>query len=263
MPLHKSRLALMPINFARQVINGLSKASIFAIAITTTLITPCYAQPDLSSQQDKLIPYQANYSASLKGLNTTITRSLTLNANKNWQLNNNASIFLGEIKEQSLFTLTNNELQPLSYDYNNGLSKKHNAHISFEPSQLNIHLKGATEHLTLNGKTFDKLSFQVQLRLDVMREGNNFREHSYQIFDRNRIKTYKVEYIGEETLSTQAGTFSAIKLKQYREGKNKHTFIWLAKDLGYLILRLERYKNNKSGDSLELTSFTQNNHKTS
>lgn len=203
--------------------------------------------------------YQARYKAKIKGFSATIERSLKTKDDGLWQLSNNATMFLASIKETSLFKMADSQVTPLNYLYSNALSSKHNSELDFDWKNLIARdSKKKNNSLTLSEHTFDKLSFQIQLRLDLIKEGSNFTDKSYNVIDKNRIKTYQVEKLGEEKLTTAAGTFATIKLKQYRPGKNKHTFIWLAKDWQYLILRLQRFENNSSGDSIELEKATLN-----
>ncbi|MGK0441600.1 MAG: hypothetical protein ACJA0N_001400 [Pseudohongiellaceae bacterium] len=200
-----------------------------------------------------LRPYKAIYKADIKGLSATLTRSLDHRGDGLWQLQNDASVFFSTIKERCLLQITPQGIESLNYHYKNPLSSKRNSSLKFDWANNNVqdsHNKGTI--LNLKNNSYDKLSFQLQLRMDLIQQGQHFKSKQYHVVDKDRFKTYRVERVSEELIVTPAGTFKAIKLKQYRPGKNKHTFIWMAKDWQYIILRLERFKKGNREHSLEL-----------
>lgn len=199
----------------------------------------------------QLSPYQATYKANIKGLSATLTRTLNNKSDGLWLLENNASLFLANIEESSLFKISQQNIEPLSYHYKNPLSSKRNSDLQFDWAQNNVR-NGNNAPLTLKKNSFDKLGFQMQLRMDLIRQGDSFKHKTYHLVDKDRLKTYRVERLSEENITTDVGEFKTVKLKQFRPGKNKHTIIWLATDWQYLIIRLERFEDGKSENSLQL-----------
>ena len=208
-------------------------------------------------QQTQFFPYQATYKANIKGLSATLTRTLSNKSDGLWQLENNASLFLAKIEESSLFKIHTTNIEPLSYHYKNPLSSKRNSNLQFDWAQRNVR-DGNNAPIKLKKNSFDKLGFQIQLRMDLIQQGDLFNNKTYHLVDKDRLKTYRVERLGEEMIKTDAGEFNTVKLKQFRPGKNKHTIIWLAKDWQYLIVRLERFEDGKSENSLQIQEATFN-----
>ena len=100
------------------------------------------------------------------------------------------------------------------------------------------------------------MSLQLQLRLDLL-AGKLENPQSYRIIDRGRIKHYRVEKHGEETLQLGKRQIHAVKLRQHSPGKAKETFIWVSPDLDYLIVKIvhedddERYEMRLESASLD------------
>lgn len=212
-----------------------------------------------SAAEILLTPYDATYTAKISGFNAKLNRSLSLTENQQWLLSNKVSIFFAAITEQSQFVLHNDCIETISYQYINTLSSKHNSQLSFDwQTPAVTYGKNQTTTLSTDQHYYDQLSFQAQLRLDLLNQPTNFLHKDYAIIDDGKIKTYQVDKLGEELLETPAGEFNAIKFKQQRLGSNKHIIIWMAKDWQYLILKLERFKNGKSDYSLQLKQATLN-----
>lgn len=239
----------------------LNKTFIVALCLSGLLIAPTHSiasvtelATEVSTYQNSLTPFTATYKASIKGLSATLTRTLSNKEDGLWQLQNNASIFLATIKESSLLKVNQHRVEPLSYNYKNPLSSKKNSALQFDWQMKNVRDTNdrSAKPLPLKNNSYDKLSFQMQLRMDLMQKGKAYNNKTYHLVDKNRLKTYNVERLGEEQVTTPAGKFTAVKLKQFRPGKNKHTLIWLAKDWQYIILKLERFEDGKSENSLEL-----------
>jgi hypothetical protein len=98
----------------------------------------------------------------------------------------------------------------------------------------------------------DKLSAQLQIRLDLMASKGDIQQRSYPVVDSTKLKTYHIEKLGEEVISTPAGDFQTVKIKQYRKGKDKYNIIWLAQDMEYLIVRLDVIDRGELRDSMQL-----------
>ena len=205
----------------------------------------------------ELLPYSAKYHADIDGWEATLERSLVHNAESDkWLLTNKASILFAGFEERSSFLFDQNII-PISYQYNNKLSKKRNKSILFDWSQLKANTrKGKTDsQLTIPDPSYDLLSYQVQLRLDVLRNKDYERE-VYTIVDAGRFKEYSIELLGEEWLETPAGKFETLKLEQTRKDKDRRTLIWLAKNWQYMIVKLQRFEGDSSDQLIELKSAT-------
>jgi hypothetical protein len=206
-----------------------------------------------------LSPYSATYNADLKGFSTTLTRQLQVTDDQQWLLSNKASIFLVGFNEQTTVQQLNNTIQPLQYRYQNAISSKRNKSIDFHWDQLTAEtIKGKSEPVTLTLPTtaYDQLSFQLQLRMLLLNPTEPFTEQRFTIVDTGKLKTYSVKFLAEEWLDTPLGKLLTVKLEQTRPGKTRRTLIWMAKDWQYLLVKIQRFKNEKQEHLIELNSAT-------
>ena len=202
-------------------------------------------------------PYQAVYQSSVKGITAELQQNLSQTKTGQWQLANAVTILFAGFDELSQFSIENGQVRPTLYHYNNPMSKGRSSELHFDQQ---LHTVVDKDHpkapLKITPSTTDKLSGQLQIRLDLIREGQAYNGKAYSVVDSTKLKTYHTEVIGEETIKVLAGEFKAIKVKQFRQGKDKHTLIWLAKNHQYLILRLDVIDKGKLRDSLQLKQAT-------
>ena len=184
----------------------------------------------------------------------TLTR---LGANR-WQLRNTLSILWAGFEETAQFVADHGKLIPQSYKYDNRFSRKRNSALTFDWSNSAVtDALHANIPFTLPADALDKLSFQAQLRLDLLRQKDldqhkTLTTNTYHLVDRTKYKTYHVKYLGDERIATPAGTFRSIKIEQRRPGKDKYTLIWLAVDWDYFVLRIQRIEDGKSSYQVDL-----------
>jgi hypothetical protein len=62
---------------------------------------------------------------------------------------------------------------------------------------------------------------------------------SYTVVDGAKIKTYKLQYLGDETVDTPIGKFNTMKFSRRRPGKKESITLWCAEDLHYLPIKVE------------------------
>lgn len=198
-------------------------------------------------------PYQAVYQSNVKGITAELQQRLQQTADGQWQLSNVVNILFTGFDELSQFTIANGQVHPTFYHYNNPMSKSRSSELHFDQQHQTVIDKDHPQApLTLAPSSTDKLSAQLQIRLDLSRDGDNYQGKTYPIVDSTKLKTYHTELIGEETINVLAGTFQALKIKQFRKGKDKYQLIWFAKNHQYLILRLDVIDKGKLRDSLQL-----------
>lgn len=247
--------------YYRKVVSPLTHKRIARklLALSTLFAFSCLTQPALA----ELTPYQAEYNAKIGGFSATLHRSLEPLANQKaetdsnsptrWLLSNKASILLAGFDEQSTFFVSDKNITPLRYVYNNHLSKKRSKDILFNWETLTAtNSKGKKQGpVSFTDEAFDQLSYQLQLRLDLMKD-EDFCERTFTIADAGKLKHYTVQKLGEEWLETAAGKLLTVKLEQTRAGKDRRTLIWVAKDWEYLVVKLQRFEDGESEQLLEL-----------
>ncbi len=216
--------------------------------LITVLLLACTA----AVNADSLKPYKAIYSTKVRGISAEMEQTLSKNDQQQWQVRSYASILFASVEERATFTEAEHQLTPLSYDYINKMSSKRNSELAFNPEQKTVidRLHSKTP-LKLPESSYDKISFQTQLMLDLLNTPD-FSQKTYHLVDRTKYKTYEVIKLGEEMINTPLGRFNAVKLEQRRPGKDKYTLLWLAKDWDYFLLRIVRIDEGEKEYQIDL-----------
>ena len=79
-------------------------------------------------------------------------------------------------------------------------------------------------------KTHDKLSYQLQITLDLRIGLSDFQ---YLVADKSRVKTYRFVRSGLDSVDTPLGRFDGLKLIRSDPGSRKQTTVWVAKQLSW------------------------------
>jgi hypothetical protein len=254
----KNIFPLIPLAGLKYIFKKFSKTvriiNVLAIVITilTTSTTLLYAQG--------IVEYSAQYQASANGLSAVAYRELIKVNKTSYRLQNT---ILAEISGQQLAKLEqiselsfiNNSFQPLSYSYllSGITTAAHTINYNWD-TRLALSREGEESWtIDLNGVVWDQLSHQFALRQIFANRTTetNSREHEFLLIDGDKIEAHSYTVIGEETLITALGRLKTLKLERFQEESNsRRTIIWLAKDWGYLLARIEQINN--SGLSIEL-----------
>ncbi len=204
-----------------------------------------------------LKPYRATYRIAKDGMVAEVKRELQQVSGERWQLSDSARILFFSLKESADVQLRDRRITPLNYRYRQGPGKKRDQdiHYDWDSATARVELDDKTRTVELGEPSYDRLSLQLQLRLDLL-TGQLEQPQSYRLVDRGRIKHYRIEKIEEEILSIGKRQIQTVKLRQQSEGKDKETFIWAAPDLDYLIVKIvhedddERYEMRLESASL-------------
>lgn len=193
-----------------------------------------------------LHPYRAEYQISHNGLSTVAKRELARRG-EHWVLSQNARIFFLKVDEEALIETTDSGLRPLRYDYENSVSSKRNQRIRFDWQRNTVADKKARKpwSFELKDNYTDQLSSQLQLRQQLLAGSFDDNGHIEQtIISNGKIKTYRIEKLGEESVETALGNFDTVKLRRHREGSSSETFIWMAPELNFLIVKMEQVEDD-------------------
>lgn len=204
--------------------------------------------------------FSATYKANIKGFAVNATRELKTMDNGLYELSFRASSWAAKIDEVSIFSLNGNYIQPITYAFKqSALGKKRERNLEFLPSEQRI---SSTEKDTsqsidnVDNKALDKLNYQLQLQFDLL---NNKQNLHYKIADKDRLKDYRFDIIGEEVLDTALGQLTTIKVNVIRENANKITHIWFAKEWSHLLVQLKQFEGSKQKLSIKINTATVNN----
>lgn len=206
-----------------------------------------------------LVPFAAKYSSDYGMLSATGLRKLEQRSDGNWGLENRASALMTDVIETSTFALRDRHVKSLNYNFRNPFNAKRNLSLTFNWPKGEVSDAVHNTTLPLQGEVYDKLSYQVQMQLDVCSNPEKFKSRDYTVADKGRLKTYRIEFIDRQPLRTQAGTLNTIHLRQFRPDKRDghDTLIWLASDFSCVLARLDQHESN-GVIRLELTGATVN-----
>lgn len=224
----------------------------FVITIlTTTAITSLHAQD--------VAEYSARYQASANGVSAIAQREfIRINDNSyRLQIRLLAEIAgqqLAKLEQTSEIAFINNSFQPLSYSYMlSGISTEaHAINYNWEAKLALSRRDEESWTIGLNGAVWDQLSHQFALRQIFVNKKTetNSGEHEFLLIDGDEVEIHRYSVIGEEILITTLGSLSTVRLERIQEdSESRKTSIWLAKDWGYLLARIEQI--NDSGLRIE------------
>ena len=219
--------------------------------LTTTAITSLHAQD--------VAEYSARYQASANGVSAVAQREfIRINDNSyRLQIRLLAEIAgqqLAKLEQTSEIAFINNSFQPLSYSYMlSGISTEaHAINYNWEAKLALSRRDEESWTIDLNGAVWDQLSHQFALRQIFVNKKaeTNSGEHEFLLIDGDEVEIHRYTVIGEEILITTLGSLSTVRLERIQEdSESRKTSIWLAKDWGYLLARIEQI--NDSGLRIE------------
>jgi hypothetical protein len=210
--------------------------------ITFLLLMP------LTIAAQELPDFSANYQVMLNGIQAgDLKQRLSTNADGSRKFTSATqaqglfAFFKPDLVEEiSTWTMVDNKIQPRHYLYQRSGGKKDKylkLDFNWQSQQLSIDDKNYPWQLALEPHTLDKLVYQLALMMDLDKGKN---QYNYRIADGGKIKTYTIDVINEETVTTPLGKIKTIKLKRLRDETSKRqTVLWCAPALNYLPVKLE------------------------
>jgi hypothetical protein len=147
--------------------------------------------------------------------------------------------------ESSRFSLADGEVRPLHFEFEDGSRKgEDNYSIGFDRGQgrVRVTASGETLDLPLEADLLDRGSLQVALMRDLARCRQ---PGPYRFVDEDGIRSYHYEQLEDLTAETGAGPYAAVRFAQRREGSSRSTVLWFARDLDYLPVRIEQFRDGE------------------
>jgi len=222
--------------------------------IIFALLSVIYSQSIFAS--DLPPPFTAQYSLYAEGLPIGEgTRRLVYEKQGKMRLESSShttgltALFRDDrITENSVFTIENGKIQPLEYHYRHKSSKRQkfeDVTFDWQRKKVTYKDKEKTTIFALENDVLDKLLYQFVLMQDLKQGKRNFK---YKVISKGKIKTYVLEFLGKEKISTGLGELEALKYQ--RVSNNRSTVIWCAPSLQYLPIRVDHIEK---GNTLSLT----------
>ncbi|MFC6672589.1 DUF3108 domain-containing protein [Marinobacterium aestuariivivens] len=202
----------------------------------------------------ELKPFRALYASKLDigiPLEVEAVRELRQSPDGHWVMTSTADAGVAGVRESSRFQLDSNRIVPQEYQYHRKvLGKSRDAVLSFDWARARVtnDVDDKPWQMEIPTGTLDKLSYQMQLRLDLP---DGPRTLNYAVADGGSLKEYAFEVLGSERVSTPAGDFDAIKVQRDRgDDAKRETYIWFAPELDYMIVKL--YQIESDGKEVQL-----------
>ncbi|MDO6682978.1 DUF3108 domain-containing protein [Oceanobacter sp. 5_MG-2023] len=208
-------------------------------------------------QHATLQPFRAQYTSRYEwgffSFNIDAERRLVQRQDELWQMTFEADASAASVQEQAVFSLQDGIIQPQSYHYRgSGLIQEDDQEYQFDAARQRIYspLQSREFNDVWQDKLQDKLTYMLQVSLDLASGQDQL---SYQVFEKNRVRNYEFVIVAEEPLKTRIGVLDTIKIKQVRDDQ-RDIYAWLAKDKGYLLVKLVDRKKGKIQYQIDLVS---------
>ena len=227
-------------------LSGLAAALILSLASLSTYAEQTDGLPTLT-------PFHAEYVIKLAGISVgKLVRRLKFSSDVDYSFSSEstgtgiASLFQNNsTRENTYGKYLESGIEPEQYirERKKGKNVK-SEKIDFKYSK-NIaikHRKGAEKIVPLDRPSFDPLSYQLQIMLDLTTQQSTF---SYTIHSAKKVKTYHASTDLIETVTTPFAELPSVKISEQADNGNKTTF-WCAEALGYLPVKVEIEKDGKS-----------------
>lgn len=212
----------------------------------------------LSASSFALEPFQASYKANIKAkldFSGTLKRSLSKQPNGQWLFADKIDSLFASIEESSQVKLINNSAQPVKYHYlRKVIGKKKKRDISFDwPNKQAVNR--ADQKIALRPNTQDRVSYQLQLQLDLQQGKRG--KFSYPVIKKDKIEMMKFVEVGTEIIKTPLGNLESIKLKLDRGANAKReTYIWFSTKHNFIISQLQQTEADGSFYSIVLDKLS-------
>jgi len=224
----------------------LKKTSLFIVVVFFSLLsTHTFAA-------DQTLPtFKAEYKLSHNNIEIGhVSLNVKMLANGQYQLlsSTETSGLLAFVRddivlESSRFELTEKQVRPLSYEYQQTLGddkKNIKLHFDWQTKTLTNSSKGHDWRLTLSNGVLDKALLQLALMQDLKNPAE--KSLSYQVADGGKLKTYSFTQLGDEQIKVAGKQYQTIKLARKKDDKPLITYYWCAKELHNLPILLQRKK---------------------
>ena len=104
----------------------------------------------------------------------------------------------------------------------------------------------------MDARTMDRKAWEIQTVLDIAAGRPLTLEPT---LEGGKLKFYKGEKLGKETLSTRAGELETVKYRRQREGSENFQYLWYARELGWLPARWEIWRKDRRTVIIEAYDF--------
>lgn len=154
----------------------------------------------------------------------------------------------GAPRETSEFCFENGEVRSRRFEFFNDKRSKDNFTLDFDWSAGKVKMiHGGTVTLRdLTEATYDRFVVREAVRVWAMRHPDiaSRPEQTFTMVDDDRIRSYRFAIVGQERVTTPAGTFDTVRVERV-DDPNKSYRYWLAPSRNYVPVKIEHIRKGK------------------
>ncbi len=149
------------------------------------------------------------------------------------------------IKIHSSGAVTAAGLRPEQFDYGrlDDASKNVSAAFDWQAGQLHLTFDGRNESVTLPQDTQDRVSLMYQF---MFLPAEKFSDLAFHMTNGKKVEPYRYRLAGTETIDTQLGKLTALRLVKQREPGDNAVEVWLAPERNFFPVKLLIVENDGS-----------------
>ncbi|TAA48661.1 DUF3108 domain-containing protein [Corallincola spongiicola] len=216
--------------------------------------------PESQSSELDIRPYQAEYKVFRGGSEYGKgSRSLLQVEDGLWYLETSTDVswlFLSDRRqEKSWFKVFDDHVVPLQYKQKrSGTGPDYLSFVLFDHRLKKVKEIGDYDEFeaVYQPGVLDGASYQFQMMRDIQA---GVKDITYPIIMSGENKEYRFKLIGEEELETPFGKLATVKLERIRGNKKRQTYVWLAKEYGYVVARIWQAKGGSEQADLQISHF--------
>jgi hypothetical protein len=232
----------------------------YALLLGIALIIVC-GSPSAGASQP-LQPYNAEYKVKISVLSGKLFTEVRQTdagfmARSVVQPSGIARIFLrGTIEESSWFKTRDDGVVPEKYKSVDNISsdkKVMNFTFDWERNIVAGTINDEDYTIELDGPVHDRVSIQYELMYALL---NDLPSTEYVLLNEDELRPIFVSNIGSKNIKVPFGTFDAVGIQHSNEEKSRITILWCVKELGYLPVLIEQYRDGKRRVKAELKHYS-------
>lgn len=195
-------------------------------------------------------PFKLDYKVSLSGLSLGSAKAELRRDRdgryiyeKSAKANGFASLFISDsISERAEWKLVDGEPKSMRFESaeKDGSEYKRELIVfDWDQNKVLTSWDDGTKQIDIPEQAYDRLTLELRMMLDVRK---SVQVYEYALIERGKLKVRRFVPEGSERVETPAGTFDSVKYRLVRkESDRRSTLFWLARELGYLPVRMEHH----------------------
>lgn len=197
--------------------------------------------------QISLKPFVITYQAEVRGQTLTGIQEVKLLDQNQYEFSFRAKSSGIRLNENTVFTVDNNVIQPLSYENKRKIvlyNRNTSVNFDWQNKIAETKYKGRVNQLPIETENLhSRLSYQLQMQLDAATQKTPL---EYDLVSRDKLRHYVFDRLADEVVDTPLGKFDSIVFTRRFDDKNKSSKIWLARQFNNIIVKLDQRVGDES-----------------